>query len=327
MFCKQLKNPQLINSDIKRNRIQITIFFSITYGLTYLFFLISSFTKLTIDPNNLAIFMVILPISSVSIAKFYTEGKDNINYKFNLIITMFFISYLILFLTVSLKIISNDNYLFTNYLLLIFSSIYILIHSSKKEDYNIFKNLKIGVILILYFMLSQLIPQLTKLIISGNQINYNGILSYLFIPITCFFSIYIYFGEEYGWRYFLQDNFFKKFGKRRGILLLSICWSLWHLPLDLLSNSKDTILVYTLIRILYGIGFSIYLGYVYIRTENLWFCSIIHALNNSLSLITFNSNSDIIYDFNFIVEKLIFMQLFYIPFIFSKFYKDKDKNM
>lgn len=41
----------------------------------------------------------------------------------------------------------------------------------------------------------------------------------------------LFFGEEYGWRGFLQEKMQKKFGKRMGVILLGIVWELWHIPL------------------------------------------------------------------------------------------------
>ena len=52
-------------------------------------------------------------------------------------------------------------------------------------------------------------------------------------------SYLIYFGEEYGWRYFLQPILQHRFGKRLGILILGLIWGILHHPLRLFEN--DTI--------------------------------------------------------------------------------------
>ena len=36
------------------------------------------------------------------------------------------------------------------------------------------------------------------------------------------------FGEEYGWRVFLQDRLLPLFGGYKGVLLLGIIWGIWH---------------------------------------------------------------------------------------------------
>ncbi|WLD27867.1 hypothetical protein CDIFMA2_17490 [Clostridioides difficile] len=87
-----LLNPIYIENEVKRKKIQIIIFFSITFGLTYLLGLLLYFMKF-IKPENFASFMMILPLSSVAIAKFYTEGKTNNKYKFYSLIILFFLAY------------------------------------------------------------------------------------------------------------------------------------------------------------------------------------------------------------------------------------------
>ena len=43
----------------------------------------------------------------------------------------------------------------------------------------------------------------------------------------------IFFGEEYGWRYYLQPVLQKRFGLRAGVIILGVVWGLWHIPDDL----------------------------------------------------------------------------------------------
>ena len=52
----------------------------------------------------------------------------------------------------------------------------------------------------------------------------------IYVPIQVFnpISIYILFGEEYGWRFFLQPRLQKKFGEIGGVVLLGIIWAVWH---------------------------------------------------------------------------------------------------
>lgn len=41
----------------------------------------------------------------------------------------------------------------------------------------------------------------------------------------------LFFGEEYGWRGFLQEKMQRRFGKRIGVILLGIIWELWYMPI------------------------------------------------------------------------------------------------
>ncbi|MDL0297999.1 CPBP family intramembrane metalloprotease, partial [Clostridioides difficile] len=84
--------PTYVSDEIKRKKIQIIIFFFINFGLTYSLGLLLYYNKF-IDPENFASFMMILPLSSVAIAKFYTEGLNNDMYEFYSLIILFFLIY------------------------------------------------------------------------------------------------------------------------------------------------------------------------------------------------------------------------------------------
>lgn len=55
-----------------------------------------------------------------------------------------------------------------------------------------------------------------------------------------FLSFLPFFGEEYGWRYYLTPALQSRFGARRGALAVGVLWGLWHLPLNLFFYSPDT---------------------------------------------------------------------------------------
>ena len=46
------------------------------------------------------------------------------------------------------------------------------------------------------------------------------------LPINYFFVFIAFFGEEYGWRYYLQPILQKKFGLRAGVIVLGVVWGL-----------------------------------------------------------------------------------------------------
>ncbi|EQF24005.1 CAAX protease self-immunity family protein [Clostridioides difficile CD160] len=316
-----LLNPIYIEDETKRKKIQIIIFFSITFGLTYLLGFLLYF-KQFIDPENFGLFMMILPLSSVSIAKFYTEGMTNDKYKFYSLIILFFIIYLFLLIIELLNLINNQQFQSLNTILVIISSLFIILYSDSVKDLYLIKNIKIGSLLIFYFMLSKIIPISFSLIMQGNQPNYEGILNYIFSFMMSFFSIYLFFGEEYGWRGFLQDICFDRFGKKIGVIALSMCWNLWHLPLIFTLYTPETPVLGLISRSIYIFGISIFLGYVYMKTKNVWFCAVIHALNNTSFLI---STSNLTYGTTIthsdIVEISILILIFYVPFLFTKEYR------
>ena len=51
-------------------------------------------------------------------------------------------------------------------------------------------------------------------------------ISLVSLPLNYPLTIVAFFGEEYGWRYFLQPVMQKKFGMKAGVILLGVVWGL-----------------------------------------------------------------------------------------------------
>ncbi|HBG1466347.1 TPA: CPBP family intramembrane metalloprotease, partial [Clostridioides difficile] len=219
-----------------------------------------------------------------------------------------------------LNLINNNEFIIINLILTFISSLSIIIYSSNKKNLYPVKNIKLGSLLIIYFMISVIVPTSFILILQGAQPNYSGIIKFIFTPITSLTTIYIFFSEEYAWRGFLQNIFFDKFGKKLGVIILGMCWSLWHLPLIFTLYTPEAPILGVILRSIHIVGISIFLGYLYIKTKNIWFCAIIHVLNNSAFLITNSKESTITYHDILIVSMVVL--IFYVPFLFTKEYKN-----
>ena len=103
--------------------------------------------------------------------------------------------------------------------------------------------------------------------------------SVLLAPIL---AIVISFGEEYGWRGYLQNELIK-LGRVRGVLLLGVIWGAWHWPLILMGyNYPDHPLLGLLLMALYTTGLAIVLGYVVLKTGSVLLSAYLHALNNQV---------------------------------------------
>ena len=103
------------------------------------------------------------------------------------------------------------------------------------------------------------------------------------MPLSFLLAFIAFFGEEYGWRYYLQPILQKRFGLRYGVLILGIVWGLWHLPVDLFFYvSPGQGLIMLVSQIITCVAYGIFFGYVYMRTNNIWAVVIIHFLNNNL---------------------------------------------
>ena len=99
-----------------------------------------------------------------------------------------------------------------------------------------------------------------------------------------FFLVFSAFlGEEYGWRYYLQPELQKKLGMTRGVLVIGLIWGLWHLPLNFLYYTTPSAGVISLAaQIITCVALGIFIGWAYLKTDNIWVAVIIHYANNNL---------------------------------------------
>ena len=108
----------------------------------------------------------------------------------------------------------------------------------------------------------------------------------LTMPFSFCFAFAPFFGEEYGWRYYLQPILQKRFGKRSGILILGIVWGLWHIFLDFFYYSTpDKGWFMTLSQIIGCVTLGIFIAWAYLKTNNIWVSAILHFMNNNLSFV------------------------------------------
>ena len=105
--------------------------------------------------------------------------------------------------------------------------------------------------------------------------------------IPNFFLCFLpFFGEEYGWRYYLTPVLQQKFGKRKGVLLLGVMWGLWHLPLNLFFYSPETSLQSIAAQLIVCVTLGIFFTYGYeLCGRNIWVPVLLHYLNNNMILV------------------------------------------
>lgn len=96
-------------------------------------------------------------------------------------------------------------------------------------------------------------------------------------------AIVIAFGEEYGWRGYLQSELFK-LGRVRGVVLLGVIWGAWHWPLILMGyNYPGHPVLGVVLMTLYTTGLAVVLGYAVLRTGSVLLAAYLHALNNQVA--------------------------------------------
>lgn len=120
------------------------------------------------------------------------------------------------------------------------------------------------------------------------QIGATGIPENLVVPLLAVQTILVgsligiplAFGEEYGWRGYLQGEL-TRLGKKRGILLLGLIWSAWHYPVILMGHNYPG---YPLEGVFLMTGYTtllaFVLGYIMLKTGSVWLVAFLHALNN-----------------------------------------------
>lgn len=97
------------------------------------------------------------------------------------------------------------------------------------------------------------------------QFQENAAMTLLFLPLWAVLNLALMFGEEYGWRYYLQPILQNRFGPRKGVLLLGLLWGLWHLPLNLYYYSPATALLSLLGQLITCVALGTFFGWVYLK--------------------------------------------------------------
>jgi membrane protease YdiL (CAAX protease family) len=98
--------------------------------------------------------------------------------------------------------------------------------------------------------------------------------------LSSFIGLLIAFGEEYGWRGFLQRELIRM-GRTKGILLLGIIWGLWHMPVILMGHNYPGHPVEgVFLMIAYTVGLGFVLSYSVLKSGSIILAAFLHALNN-----------------------------------------------
>lgn len=93
-------------------------------------------------------------------------------------------------------------------------------------------------------------------------------------------GLVIAFGEEYGWRGFLQGQL-NRLGKKRGTLLLGLIWGAWHYPIIWMGhNYPGRPIAGTIMMTIFCVLLAFVLGHVMLKTGSIWLVSFLHALIN-----------------------------------------------
>ncbi len=100
------------------------------------------------------------------------------------------------------------------------------------------------------------------------------------VVIGPFLGLIVSFGEEYGWRGFLQSEL-TKLGRIRGVFLVGVIWGIWHWPIIWMGyNYPGQPLLGSLFMVAYCVILAYFLAYAVFKSKGVWTAAYLHALNN-----------------------------------------------
>ncbi len=95
-----------------------------------------------------------------------------------------------------------------------------------------------------------------------------------------FLGLIISFGEEYGWRGYLQTEL-TRLGRIRGVFLLGVIWGVWHWPVIWMGyNYPGQPVLGSLAMVAVCILLAYFLAYAVFKSNGLWTAAYLHALSN-----------------------------------------------
>lgn len=333
-------------SEMVNTKKQMLIFLGIAFALPYALGILMGFGYYRdIDISAFPSAQMLYPAAGAMLAALVTRQGDT------LMPRRFFIGFLVitaLMLGCALASIVAPSLPWNtiSQLVLVIASVaaWILLLTEKKEK-RIAYGLKGGrwkavalitlIYLVLYFgrtIISYIIGGEMETLTSvfGNPLTWINIVA---LPINYFLVFVAFFGEEYGWRYYLQPIVQEKFGMIKGVLLLGVVWGLWHLPINFFYYSSPTIgIISVTAQLVTCITLGVFYGWAYLKTDNIWTVVILHFVNNNLvPIITGNYSAEVLQNqevtwgsvlFSVIVNGVLFM-----GFLLSKYYKDKSLRL
>jgi len=91
-------------------------------------------------------------------------------------------------------------------------------------------------------------------------------------------------GEELGWRGYLQGRLIERFGLSRGVIVLGLLWSFWHLPLLLAGYNypEHPVLGALVLSPLLLVAASFFMAWLTMRTQSFWPAALAHGAGDSI---------------------------------------------
>jgi membrane protease YdiL (CAAX protease family) len=100
--------------------------------------------------------------------------------------------------------------------------------------------------------------------------------------LTALLATPLLWGEEFGWRGYLQPRLFR--GKPMAAAIATgVIWALWHFPLTLRGyNYPDFPVLGSMLFMVFTVMISYIFGWIYARSGSIWASSLAHSATNSV---------------------------------------------
>ncbi len=93
----------------------------------------------------------------------------------------------------------------------------------------------------------------------------------------------LYFGEEYGWRAYLQDRMIGIFGRVKGVVLVGVIWGLWHAPVIAMGyNYPGEPILGVITMTFFTVVIGIYYSFAVFKTGSVWIAVLLHIITNTV---------------------------------------------
>jgi uncharacterized protein len=110
-----------------------------------------------------------------------------------------------------------------------------------------------------------------------------------------------FFGEEFGWRVYLQERLTQVFDVKKGIIITGLIWGLWHAPIIASGyNYPGHPVSGVIIMICFCVVIGILFSFAVIKTGSVWVSVLLHAITNTVlpvAMMYLCRPKDVIYSF------------------------------
>lgn len=297
----------------KKEKKKLIIYIAVAYGITYLMGLLMWYgSSKGYDVTTFPLAQMMYPATGVMLALLITnKGEKKLPIGFFMSIILATIMTLVMAIFSVIKpcepIEFNGTYtdvynLISQYIMIIGSIIaliFLAVAGKEKRknaglSWNSWgKTIFVVVVFIAIYFVRTIVSTIVSGVIDGVGLQYMNEWLQIFknpaiwitivcLPINGILCFIPFFGEEYGWRYYLQPVLQKKFGMRAGVIVLGVVWGLWHAPLDFFYYTTTTGVQMLINQIIGCVFLGIVFAYAYMKTQNIWSVVCLHFLNNNL---------------------------------------------